>query len=71
VAAEGSITSGVGRVVLPEGKYKIAVESEGFQRWDSTVTVTSGGDTQVPASLVRCRRPIWDRERQRRRRGQR
>ena len=49
---KGPITSGVGRVVLPEGKYKIAVESEGFQRWDSTVTVTSGGDTQVPASLV-------------------
>lgn len=48
---KGSITSGQGRTTLPEGKYKIAVESEGFQRFESTVTVTSGQDSSIPVRL--------------------
>lgn len=48
---KGSITSGQGRTTLPEGKYKIAVESEGFQRFESTVTVTSGQDSSIPVKL--------------------
>jgi hypothetical protein len=49
---KGSITSGQGKVVLPEGNYKIAIESEGFQRYEGHITVTAGGDTQVSATMA-------------------
>ncbi len=49
---KGSITSNQGHTTLPEGKYRIAVESEGFQRFEATITVTSGGETSVPVALV-------------------
>lgn len=49
---KGSITSGQGRAVLPEGKYKIGIESEGFQRFETTISVTSGSDTTVPVPMT-------------------
>ena len=37
---KGNITNGAGQVAgLNEGKYKLAVESEGFHRWEQDVTV--------------------------------
>jgi len=49
---KGNITNGAGQVAgLSEGKYKLAVESEGFHRWEQDVTVTAGQTTSVPVDL--------------------
>jgi len=51
---KGNIASGAGQVAgLNEGKYKLAVESEGFHRWEQDVTVTAGQTTTVPVDLER------------------
>jgi len=47
---KGSISSGTGTVSLPEGKVRVAVESDGFHRWEKDVTVTSG-TTNIPVDL--------------------
>ncbi len=49
---KGNITNGAGQVAgLNEGKYKLAVESEGFHRWEQDVTVTAGQTTSVGVDL--------------------
>ncbi|MBV8762155.1 MAG: PEGA domain-containing protein, partial [Deltaproteobacteria bacterium] len=49
---KGNITNGAGQVAgLNEGKYKLAVESEGFHRWEQDVTVTAGQTTTVGVDL--------------------
>jgi hypothetical protein len=49
---KGSITSGSGQVSgLAEGKYKLAVESEGYHRYEQDITVTAGQTTNVPVDL--------------------
>lgn len=49
---KGNITNGAGQVAgLNEGKYKLAVESEGFHRWEQDVTVTAGTTTSVGVDL--------------------
>jgi hypothetical protein len=51
---KGNITNGTGQVSgLSEGKYKLAVESEGFHRWEQDVTVNAGGSVQVSVDLDR------------------
>jgi hypothetical protein len=50
---KGTITNGTGSVSgVGEGKVKVGVESEGFRRWEQTVTV-SGGSVTVPVELER------------------
>lgn len=49
---KGNITNGSGQVSgLAEGKYKLAVESEGFHRWEQDITVTAGQTDSVPVEL--------------------
>jgi hypothetical protein len=49
---KANITNGLGQVSgLEEGKYKLAVESEGFHRWEDTVGVRPGETTNVPVKL--------------------
>ena len=49
---KGNITNGSGQVSgLSEGKYKLAVESEGYHRWEKDVTVSAGQTTNVPVDL--------------------
>ncbi len=49
---KGNITAGTGQVAgLPEGKYKLTVESDGFRRFDRDVTVTAGQTSTVPVEL--------------------
>jgi hypothetical protein len=51
---KGNIIAGTGQVAgLPEGKYKVAVESDGFRRWDREVTVTAGHTNTIPVELER------------------
>lgn len=48
---KGTFTSGTGTVSgVAEGKVKVAIESEGFKRWEKEVTV-SGGTATVQADL--------------------
>lgn len=48
----GNITAGTGQVSgLAEGKYKLAVESDGFRRWDRDITVTAGQTSTIPVEL--------------------
>jgi hypothetical protein len=47
----GNINDGTGQLTLDEGKAKIAVESEGFHRWEQDVTVRAGETTTVPVKL--------------------
>ena len=49
---KGNITNGSGQVAgLNEGKYKLAIESEGFHRWEQDITVTAGQTTSVGVDL--------------------
>ncbi|HSD88794.1 MAG TPA: PEGA domain-containing protein [Kofleriaceae bacterium] len=48
---KGSITSSTGTVSLPEGKYKVIVESDGFRRWEKDVTITNGQTANLSAEL--------------------
>jgi hypothetical protein len=49
---KGNITNGSGQVSgLSEGKYKLAVESDGFRRWDRDITVSAGQATTIPVDL--------------------
>lgn len=49
---KGNITAGTGQVAgLPEGKYKLTVESDGFRRFDRDVTVTAGQTSTIPVEL--------------------
>jgi hypothetical protein len=51
---KGNITAGTGQVAgLAEGKYKLAVESDGFRRWDREVTVVAGQTNTIPVDLER------------------
>lgn len=48
----GNITAGTGQVSgLAEGKYKLAVESDGFRRWDRDITITAGQTSTIPVDL--------------------
>jgi hypothetical protein len=50
--AKGNINAGTGQVAgLAEGKYKLAVESDGFRRWDRDVTVVAGQTNTIPVEL--------------------
>ncbi len=49
---KGNITNGTGQVNgIAEGKYKLAVESDGFRRWDRDVTVSAGATNTIPVEL--------------------
>jgi Protein of unknown function (DUF2380)/PEGA domain len=49
---KGNITNGTGQVAnLAEGKYKVAVESDGFRRWDRDVTINAGQTNTIPVEL--------------------
>jgi hypothetical protein len=48
---KGSITSSSGTVSLPEGKYKVVVESDGYRRWEKDVTITNGQTANLSAEL--------------------
>lgn len=51
---KGSITSSTGTVSgLSEGKYKLAVESDGFRRFEKDITITAGGTANIPVELER------------------
>jgi hypothetical protein len=52
--AKGNITNGTGQVAgLAEGKYKVAIESEGFHRWEQSISISAGQPTNVPVDLVK------------------
>jgi hypothetical protein len=49
---KGNITGGSGQVAgLPDGKYRLAVESDGFRRWDRDVTVSGGKAETINVTL--------------------
>jgi len=48
---KGSITSSTGSVSLPEGKYHVVVESDGYRRWEKDVTITNGQTANLSAEL--------------------
>ena len=49
---KGNITNGSGQVPnLAEGKYRLAIESEGFHRYEQDITVTAGQTTNIPVDL--------------------
>jgi hypothetical protein len=48
---KANITNSSGQVVLGEGKYKLAVESEGFHRWEQDISVTAGQTNTVGVDL--------------------
>lgn len=49
---KGTITNGTGQVAgVPDGKYRLGVESEGFRRWEKDITVAGG--LTVPVELER------------------
>jgi hypothetical protein len=51
-AEKGNITNGVGQVSgLDEGKHKVAIESQGFQRWEQDITVRSGESQTIDVHL--------------------
>jgi hypothetical protein len=53
--AKGNITNGVGQVSgLDEGKYKLAVESEGFRRFEQDITVRAGETQNIPVKLEKA-----------------
>lgn len=49
---KGNITNGQGQVSgLAEGKYKVAVESDGFRRWEGSVSIGAGQTATLSAVL--------------------
>jgi hypothetical protein len=55
--AKGNINNGVGQVSgLEEGRYKLAVESEGFHRWEQDITVRAGETQNIPVKLDKVER---------------
>lgn len=53
--AKGNINNGVGQVSgLEEGKYKLAIESEGFRRWEQDITVKAGETQNIPVKLEKA-----------------
>jgi hypothetical protein len=48
---KGNITSSTGSVTLAEGKYHVAVESDGYRRWEKDVTISNGQTTNLGADL--------------------
>ncbi|MDB4958652.1 MAG: hypothetical protein JWO36_6221 [Myxococcales bacterium] len=48
---KGNIVNGKASIDLPPGKYRLQIESQGFQRWEKDITVTEDQQTSVPAEL--------------------
>ncbi|HWO23240.1 MAG TPA: PEGA domain-containing protein [Kofleriaceae bacterium] len=50
-AKKGTLEGGTVTLTLPEGSHKLAIESPGHQRYETTVTVAGGQTKNVEASL--------------------
>ena len=51
---KGNITNGVGQVSgLEEGHYKLAIESQGFKRYEQDITIRNGETENVPVKLAK------------------
>jgi hypothetical protein len=48
---KGNIVNGKASIDLPPGKYRLQIESQGFQRWEKDITITEDQQTTVPAEL--------------------
>ncbi len=49
----GNIVAGRAQISgLPEGHYKLRIEAQGFQPYDTDITITAGQSTSVPAEPV-------------------
>ncbi len=54
---KGNITAGSGQVGLPAGRYRLAVESDGFRRWDRDVTIVGGKIETLDVTLEKGNGP--------------
>ena len=54
---KGNIVNGKATIDLPPGKYRLSIESQGFQRWEKDITISEDQPTSVPAELDK---PIVD-----------
>lgn len=50
---KGNITSGQATITLPDGRYRVAIEADGFKRWeDKEVTIRAGETTTRGVDLI-------------------
>jgi hypothetical protein len=56
---KGNLTSGVLTLTgLPEGRHTLAIEAQGYQRYEATITIRKGDTTQQNVTMVELSRKV-------------